>query len=90
MDTVTPHVRLLSLCRGSCCSFLFPVFLTCIHLISSGNCWNAMEEDFLSTRLLVELLPRASLIAFMLAWEMSVDTAVKRSTWEKGEKGRAY
>lgn len=53
-----------------------------MYLISSGNCWNPMEADFLRTGLLAaELL--ASFTAFMLAWLMSLDTAVKRITCKK-------
>lgn len=38
-----------------------------------------MDEDFLRRGLVAELL-LASLMAFMLAWEMSLDTAVNRRT----------
>lgn len=38
-----------------------------------------MEADFLKT-LLPDELPLAWLAAFMLAWEMSLETAVKRMT----------
>ena len=39
-----------------------------------------MDEDFLSTGRLAELVLLASLAAFMLAWEMSLETAVRSKT----------
>lgn len=40
-----------------------------------------MEDDFRKTGLLEDATLRTSLAAFMLAWEMSLETAVRSSTY---------